>query len=88
MTSKELLLELDEVLGLPAGTIHGDERLDDLENWDSTALIGFIALAEMNSGVSVSLNQVVGCTTVADLLRIAQVDGGSSGPMFSPDRVM
>jgi acyl carrier protein len=72
MTSNELLQEMDEILGVRAGTIRGTERLEDLENWDSTALISFIALAEMNSGASVSLNQVVGCSTVADLLRIAE----------------
>ena len=41
------LLEIDEILGLRAGTLRGDEKLEDLQNWDSTALIRlFIALAE------------------------------------------
>lgn len=73
MTRDELLLQMDEILGLRAGTIRGTERLDDLENWDSTALISFIAMAEMNSGVGVSLNQIVNCSTVSDLLEIANV---------------
>lgn len=74
MSRHELLLELDEVLGVPAGTVRGTEQLEDLENWDSTALISFIAMAEMNAGRAVSLNEVVNCSTVADLLRIAQPD--------------
>jgi acyl carrier protein len=74
MTRNELLLQMDEILGVRAGTIRGTERLEELENWDSTALISFIAMAEMNSGAGVSLNQVVNCSTVADLLRIAQAD--------------
>jgi acyl carrier protein len=75
MTSNEFLLEMDEILGLRAGTIRGSEKLDELENWDSTALISFIAMASANSGVSISPQQMVNCSTVADLLRLAQVDG-------------
>lgn len=78
MTRDELLLQMDEILGLRAGTIRGTERLDDLENWDSTALISFIAMAEMNSGVGVSLNQIVNCSTVSDLLEIANVSNASA----------
>ena len=73
MTHSEFLMQLDEILGLPAGTIRGDEKLDQLDNWDSTALISFVVLAETNSGVSISPEQIVTCSTVADLLRLAQV---------------
>lgn len=78
MTKAEFLLELDEILGLRAGTIRGSEKLDDLENWDSAALIGFVAMAEANSGVSISPYQIVNCSTVADLLTLAQVEGHPS----------
>ena len=36
MTRDEFLLEMDETLGLPAGTLRGHEKLEELENWDST----------------------------------------------------
>lgn len=75
MTRKEFLLEMDEFLGLPAGTLRGDERLQDLKNWDSTALISLIVLAETGNDVQISPDQVVDCSTVADLLRLAQVEG-------------
>ena len=39
-TREEFLLEMDEILGLRAGTLRGNENLDELQNWDSTALIG------------------------------------------------
>lgn len=72
------LLEIDEILGLRAGTLRGDEKLEDLQNWDSTALIGVIALAESVADRQISPEQVVGCSTVADLLRLAGVDGSLS----------
>ena len=77
MTHGEFLLQMDEILGLPAGTIRGDEKLEDLDNWDSTALISFVALAEMQSGVDLTPDQIVMCSTVADLLRLAQVETSS-----------
>jgi len=74
MTREEFCIEMDEILGLPAGTIRGDEKLEDLENWDSTALVSFLVLAESNGGRSVSLADVASCFTVADLLRLGQVE--------------
>lgn len=78
MTREEFLLEMDEILGLRAGTLRGNEKLEELERWDSTALISLIVLAETNNSAQISPDQVVGCSTVADLLRLAQVDGISS----------
>jgi acyl carrier protein len=78
MTREEFLKEMDEILGLRAGTLRGDEKLEELQNWDSTALISLIVLAESSNNAHISPDQVVGCSTVADLLRLAQVDGSSS----------
>ena len=75
MSREEFLLEMDEILGLNPGTLRGDERLEDLKNWDSTALISLIVVAEANNNVPIAPDQVVGCSTVADLLRLAQVQG-------------
>ena len=78
MNRDEFLLEMDEILDLPAGTLRGHEKLEELQNWDSTSLITFIALAETNNGVSISPGQIVTCSTVADLLRLAQAERSSS----------
>jgi len=77
MTRSEFLLEMDDILGLPPGTLRGNEKLDELQNWDSTSLISLISLAETNNGVSLSLQRVVDCSTVGDLLQLAQVDDGA-----------
>jgi acyl carrier protein len=78
MTHSEFLLEMDEILGLPAGTLRGEEKLEELENWDSTSLISLISLAETNNGVAISPGQIVNCSTVADLLRLAGAESSSS----------
>ena len=81
MTREEFLLEMDEILGLHAGTLRGDEKLDELQNWDSTALVSLIALAETENDANISPDEVVGCSTVADLLRLA----GYSRPSRCPN---
>jgi acyl carrier protein len=78
MNRDKFLLEMDEILDLPAGTLRGNEKLEELPNWDSTSLITFIALAETNNGVSISPGQIVTCSTVADLLRLAQAESSAS----------
>ena len=60
------------------GPFSGHEKLEELQNWDSTSLITFIAMAESNNGVYISPGQIVTCSTVADLLRLAQ--GGKQRP--------
>lgn len=75
MTRSEFLRQMDEMLDLPAGTLQGHEKLEDLQNWDSTSLIMFIALAESNNGRRITPGQIVTCSTVADLLRLAKAEG-------------
>jgi acyl carrier protein len=78
MTRQEFLLEMDDILELPPGSLKGPEKLEELEQWNSTAMIGFIALADTNSGVRISPRQIVTCSTVGDLLSLARVDGAAS----------
>lgn len=78
MNRNEFLREMDEILDLPAGTLRGNEKLEELKNWDSTSLITFIALAETSNGVNISPDQIVMCSTVADLLRVAKADGSAA----------
>ena len=78
MNRDQFLLEMDEILDLPSGTLRGHEKLEELQNWDSTSLITFIAMAESSNGVSISPGQIVTCSTVADLLRLACAESSSS----------
>jgi len=74
MTRQEFLTSVDSILELPEGTLTGAERLEDLEQWNSMAMISFVALADENSGVKLSLRQLASCSTVADLLDVAKVE--------------
>lgn len=73
MNSAEFLLELDEMLELAPGALTGAELLEEVEGWDSLAVISFIALVDEKLGLVVEGEKLARAKTVADLLDIAGV---------------
>jgi acyl carrier protein len=71
MQAAEFYRLLDEVLELDPGTLHGDELLEDLENWDSLAVISYIALVDEQFGVVIEGEALVKAKSVADLYTLA-----------------
>lgn len=76
MQRDEFLKGLDEVVELPSGTLQGSEKLEDLENWNSMAMMGYIALADTASGAKLTPRQIRDCDTVEDLLQLAKIGAG------------
>ncbi len=72
MTKDEFLSSMAENLELLPGTLHGYERLEDLEMWDSVSMMSYIALAD-TLGAKLSPRQIVGCSTVDDLAKLADI---------------
>jgi acyl carrier protein len=66
----EFLVLLDELVELPAATLKGPEALESLENWNSLAVVSFMAMADEHFGVTVGAGQIVACKTVNDLLAL------------------
>jgi acyl carrier protein len=73
MSTAEFLAKVDEILELPSGTLKGEEKLEDLENWDSVAMVSFIALVDERNGARLNVKQLGACETVNDLLKLAGV---------------
>ncbi len=67
MTHDAFLAELSEILEAPEGTVSTDTKLEDLEGWNSMAMISFIALADEHFGKTLSPRQFGACNTVGDL---------------------
>ncbi|MBV9082316.1 MAG: hypothetical protein JOZ62_06560 [Acidobacteriaceae bacterium] len=65
---------MDNLLELPAGTLKGPETLDELENWNSLAMVEYIALADSENGANLSPRQIRECNTVDDLARLAKIE--------------
>lgn len=64
---------MDNLLELSDGTLQGPEHLDDLENWNSLAMVDFIALVDSDAR-SVSPRQIRDCETIDDLAKLARVE--------------
>ena len=75
MTREEFLVQVDELLELPAGTLGGGEKLEELENWNSLAMVGFMALVDEHCNIKLSPRQFPNCSTVNDLLQMAGFPG-------------
>lgn len=72
MDRSQLLLRLDELLELPPGTLSGPETLASLENWDSLAVMNFIALANETCGKVLSARQLASSESINDLLNLLE----------------
>ena len=70
MTKQAFLHELEQQLELPSGSLREEDKLSDLESWDSMAAVLFIALADEKAGVTLSGSQIAGSKTVGDLLSL------------------
>ncbi len=67
MTKSSFFLLLDELLENNPGTLKGDEVLATISQWDSLAVIGFIALLDQHFALSVPAARILDCKTVNDL---------------------
>lgn len=72
MIQEDFLLLIDEVLEAEPGTTQIADTLEDLETWDSLAVIQFIALVDERYNVSVAPRKLADCKTVADLMALVQ----------------
>ncbi|HYW85660.1 MAG TPA: acyl carrier protein [Spirochaetia bacterium] len=74
MTRQEVLYELDKVLEKPRGTLTGSERLDDLPEWDSLAILAYIAMVEKKTSVVLDSLLLSRARTVNDLVLLVVPD--------------
>lgn len=72
MNKQEFLKELAGVLNLPADKVVPGLKLEGLDSWDSTAVLGVIALLEGSVGVEVQPDQVSECKNVLDIINLTQ----------------
>ena len=70
MDTNAFCAKLDEVLDVPPGTVQPGQALDQLEGWDSVAVLAFIAMADTEYGVTVPAKEIPQCRTVDDLANL------------------
>ena len=73
MSKAQFLDHLSDILEVPSGSLTGDEKLSDLEEWNSIALVSFIAFADEHFQKTLSPRQFATCDTVDDLGKLVGV---------------
>ncbi|CAK7063308.1 phosphopantetheine-binding protein [Tissierella sp.] len=74
MTEKEKLEMLEEMMELEEGTLTPDSILADLEEWDSIAIISFIALVDDEFEKTIKGAQIREFKTIADALAVMEAE--------------
>jgi len=68
---EEFLSQLGDLMEMPTGSLRAEDKLSDLEGWNSMAMVGFIAFADDQFGKTLSPRLFATCSTVGDLARLA-----------------
>lgn len=71
MTRSEFLNHLEAMLETDPGSLTGGEACADLDNWDSLAVLSYMALLDREFKLKVPWEQVQTCRTVDDLVALA-----------------
>ena len=67
MNQKEFLSAIEKAMVLEEGSLGTDKVLEDLESWDSMAVLEFQAIADEEFGIQVDPTAIGSCKTVGDL---------------------
>ena len=60
----------EEIVEADPDTLTGEELVEDLENWDSLAVVNFIALVDENFGITLSPEKIMNSKTVNELVSL------------------
>ena len=74
MTNEKKIELLEDMLDLESGTLKPDTALKDLEEWDSIALISFIALVDDEFDRVVKGTVIKKHKTVSDLMALMEAE--------------
>ncbi len=71
LNESEFTNKIEELLELSANTLVMTTRLTDILEWNSMAVLAFMAMADEDFGTSPSPKAIAACVTVADLMALA-----------------
>jgi acyl carrier protein len=73
MSFEEFQNHLSDVLDMPAADLKPEVKLADLEEWNSMALVSFIAFVDEYLEKTLSPRAIAPCRTIADLAALSGV---------------
>lgn len=72
MTNKEKLELIEETLEVSTGSLNEEMNLDQVEHWDSMAVISLIVMLDEKFGKRITVSQVKQFKTLGDILKIME----------------
>lgn len=70
MTEEKKLEEIADILEMEAGELNKEMILDDVETWDSVAVLSIIAIMNERFNRFPSSKEILACKTVGDLMAL------------------
>jgi len=70
MSEKDFISMIEEILEFDSGDLTGDELLEDIEEWDSLAVVSLIALTDERYGVTLSPKKISESKKITDLVSL------------------
>ena len=68
---EEIIALIEQQLELPEGSVKPENRIEDIDGWDSLAHVLIIGELESQLGISIPLDEAIDIITVEDLLKKA-----------------
>jgi acyl carrier protein len=68
----QFLRHIEEILDLEPHALRGPECLSDTKEWDSAAIIDFMAMVDKYAGAILSVDAIAGCATYDDLYALIE----------------
>lgn len=72
MTDQEKIILLEEAMGLDEGTLKVEDNLEDYPEWDSIAILSFVALMDEKFHKTIAGEEVGEFKVVADVLKVME----------------
>lgn len=77
MSRPEGLQTIQQAMGLPPGTLTGSEEIESLDEWNSLAVVEFMAMTDKKLGVSLDVERIAACVTIDDLVSLLVAESGA-----------
>jgi acyl carrier protein len=72
MPKGQFLRLMEEILELEPHVLQGPERLSDTKEWDSAAIIDFMAMVDKHTGAILSVEAIASSATYDDLYSLIE----------------
>ncbi len=73
MNNKKIILnKIENIIECQPDILTGNEILQEIEGWDSLAIIGIIAMIDQDYSISATSDEIIQCVEINDLITLIE----------------